>query len=70
MGFSTPSPGISPVSLPAHTSLRSVLPSVQQAFNGVQHPLTGHKPGEPPRSETRFARLEASPGSQPWSLPA
>jgi hypothetical protein len=30
-------------SLPAHTSLRSVLPS-------VQHPLPGHKPGEPPRS--------------------
>jgi len=33
---------------------------VQQAIIGVQHPLTGHKPGEPPRSETRFARLGAA----------
>ena len=56
MGFSTPSGSISCRSLPAHASLRSVLPS-------VQHPLRQHQLPEPPRS--RLAALSLAVGSAP-----
>ena len=67
MGLSTPSTGISLRSLPPHTSLRSVLPLGSARHYRGSAPPHRAQPGEPPPSETRFARLRAAGSIAPPS---